>query len=255
MEKLSVIIIAKNEEPHIKNLMSSIKLLAPFEVLLIDSLSTDNTVNLALEAGASVFKREWTGYVDQRNFGLEQASGTWVLYIDADERVTPALAAEIKSVINAPNADGYNIPRLNWYLGRPIRCAYPDAILRLARRSKCKWVGGKVHERLHVEGKVGTLCNHFTHKSYESLTDQTNKLARYASLMADSRIESGRRFKYIQFLSPLWVVIRLGIFKGGFFCGLRGQVFVCAQFIYTLQKVLFMAEKAIQDRNNNIPFE
>lgn len=255
METLSVIVIAKNEESHIEKLVASIRLLNPFEIILIDSGSTDKTADLAKKAGVTVLTREWTGYVDQRNFGLIEAKGSWVLFVDADERVTPALSSEITQVILNSSINGYRIPRLNWYLGRPIRCAYPDAILRLARKGKCKWVGGLVHERLNVEGPVKLLKNHLRHKSYESLSDQSQKLTKYAYLMAQSRAAAGKHFRYSNFISPLWVIIRLGIFKGGFFCGMRGHVFVLSQFIYTLQKVLFMAENKIANKNTDIPFE
>src|SRR5580693_3646493 len=145
MAQLSAIVITKNEAANIGNCLDSLAFCD--ERIVVDCGSTDATVEIARGKGARVEFREWSGDGPQRNYALSLATGSWVLNLDADERVTPALAAEIKTAIAGDAADAYEFPRLNFFCGRPMRHSgwYPDYIFRLFRRGKARFKDVSVH--------------------------------------------------------------------------------------------------------------
>src|SRR5690606_17033330 len=156
--KLSVIIITKNESKHILACLESVAFADEF--IVVDSGSTDNTVELARDFGARVeVTSDWPGFGPQKNRALDLATGDWVLSIDADERVTPALAREIQTVLAAPEVDAYEIARLSEFCGRFIRHSgwWPDHVLRLFKRGTARFTDVAVHERVVPQGPVRQL--------------------------------------------------------------------------------------------------
>src|SRR5262249_48305601 len=160
---LSAIIITRNEATNVAACLESVAFCN--ERIVVDSGSDDDTVKIAMAAGATVLRHEWAGFGPQKNFALSQARGDWVLSIDADERVSVRLAAEILSTISSAAADGYEIARLSTFLGRPMRHSgwFPDYVLRLFRREKARFTDDLVHERVICEGPIGRLSGVLDH--------------------------------------------------------------------------------------------
>lgn len=194
MPNVSVTIITLNEAEHIAAAIESARWAD--EVLVVDCGSTDGTVDLARNSGARVLRREWSGYVDQKNFAAERASNDWIFSLDADERVTPALAAEIRALLaTEPPLRGYRLPRVAYHLGRWIRTTdfYPDYQTRLYDRRAARWRGNYVHESVAVDGPAGRLHSELEHYSFRNLRDQLDRINHYTTLAARQMHESGRR--------------------------------------------------------------
>jgi glycosyltransferase involved in cell wall biosynthesis len=192
--KLSVTIITLDEADHIAAAIDSVSWAD--EVVVVDSGSTDGTADLARAKGARVSTRAWTGWIDQKNHAASIASHDWILSIDADERVTPALAREIRGLLQGePARRGYRIPRVTFHLGRWIRTTdfYPDYQTRLYDRRAGAWQGGRVHESVRVQGGPGQLRGELEHYSFRDLADQVARLDRYSTLAARQMHEDGRR--------------------------------------------------------------
>ncbi len=228
--KISACIIALNEE---RNLPRCLKSVAPLvdEILLIDSNSTDTTPEIAKRFGARVVQQAWLGYVGQKNFALDQATHPWVLSIDADEEISPELAASIARVKAGPDADlrgapnGYQFSRIVFYRNKWIRHGdwYPDRLVRLFRRTEARFTGGRVHEKLELRGKHPILPGHLHHFTYEDATDRSKRCARYAALWAQSAHEQHRRA--YPWSGPLHALARFSkgfILKRGFLDGTVG---------------------------------
>lgn len=196
------------------------------EVVVVDSGSTDQTMDLCREWGARVIAGKFDGFVNSKNRALKYTRGEWVLSIDADEQVTPELRDEILKIIQDENAlDGYRVPRRNHYLGKWVRhCGwYPDYQLRLWRRPRGKWVGGSVHERVDVEGSVGKTRSALNHFTYNSIDEHILRMNRYAGLHARDRFREGKRAHAIHlFLVPAIQFFRLYFLRLGILDGLHG---------------------------------
>ena len=163
---------------------------------MIDAESSDKTVQLAREFTDRVWVRPWPGFAVQKNFALDQATGDWILSLDADERVTPELAERIKAIVAADGpADGYLIPRRNMFWGAWVRHGglYPDYQLRLFRRGAGRFVEDAVHESVRVAGRVETLGEALLHQSYRDLEDFVRRSNRYSTLAAQDWLRRGRR--------------------------------------------------------------
>lgn len=221
---LTVTIITLNEAAHIGAAIDS----ASFadEVLVVDSGSSDGTTDIARGKGARVATREWTGYVDQKNFAAEQASHDWIFSLDADERIPPALADEIRGILAAdPPYHGYRIPRVAFHLGRWIRTTdfYPDYQTRLYDRRFARWRGRYVHESVTVDGPPGRLKNDLHHYSFRDLRDQIARINQYSTLSARQMYESGRRTGPVEiFVHPPAAFLRNYVLRRGFLDGTAG---------------------------------
>jgi len=194
--RLSVTIITHNEAEHIGAAIDSVRWAD--EILVVDSGSTDGTTDIARTSGATVITRDWPGYVDQKNFAAERASHDWIFSLDADERVTPALAAEIRALLAAgPTAPAYRIARVTFHLGRWLRTTdfYPDSQTRLYDRRAARWRGKYVHESVSADGHgpIGRLNEEIQHYSYRDLHDHLDRINHYTSLAARQMHEAGRR--------------------------------------------------------------
>ena len=194
MPNLSVTIITLNEADHIAGAIDSAAWAD--EVVVVDCGSTDGTLDIARARGATVATRPWTGYIDQKNHAAAIARHDWIFSLDADERLTPELAAEIRSLLTAdPPRRGYRVPRVTFHLGRWMRTTdfYPDYQTRLYDRRAARWQGKYVHESVAVDGGAGQLRNELLHYSYRDLRDQVDRINRYTSLAARQMYEAGRR--------------------------------------------------------------
>lgn len=228
--KISACIITLNEERDLPRCLKSILPLVD-EILVIDSGSSDATNEIAHAFNARVVHQDWLGYVGQKNFALNQAAHPWVLSIDADEEVAPELAASILRLKAEPAADspdapvGYEISRIVFYRGRWIWHGdwYPDRLVRLFRRDKARFIGGRVHERLELPGRHPILPGHLHHFTYDNAVDRANRCAKYARLWARSAHERGRKAR--PWTGPIHALARLikgFIFKGGWHDGAIG---------------------------------
>ena len=194
MPRVTVTIITKNEAAHIGAAIDSASWAD--EIVVVDSGSTDDTVALAAAKGVRVESRTWTGWVDQKNFAASLAANDWIFSLDADERVTPGLAHEIKGLLNGePPCAAYKVPRVTFHLGRWIRTTdfYPDYQTRLYDRRAARWAGHYVHESVTAIGAVGRLTQELQHYSYDDLSDHLDRINAYSTLAARQMYERGRR--------------------------------------------------------------
>jgi len=228
--KVSACIITLNEERNLPRCLTSIAPLVD-EILVVDSGSTDATLEIARAFNARIVSQSWLGYVGQKNFALSKATHPWVLSIDADEEVSPELAASILRVKADPAADlpgapnGYEICRIVFYRNEWIRHGdwYPDRLVRLFRRAEAKFSGGYVHEKLELSGKHPLLPGHLHHFTYASAADRAARCAQYARLWALSAHEQGRRAQ--AWTGPIHALARLMkgfVLKGGWHDGAIG---------------------------------
>lgn len=226
--RISAVIIAGNEELKIAHAIRSVDWAD--EVLVIDSESTDRTRQNALELGARVIVRQWPGFSAQKQFGVDEARFDWIFSLDADERVSPELRDEIQAIRDAQTvvADGYKIPRLAYYMGRPVRhCGwYPDWQLRLFDRRKGRWKDVLIHESVEMQpaAVVCKLKNNILHYTIDS-SEQHRALIddRYAPLAAQQMFANGRRTSTIGLAvaAPI-AFLSTYVLKLGFLDGLAG---------------------------------
>lgn len=229
MPRLSVIVIAKNEAAHIGDCLDSVAF-ADERIVVVDK-SVDDTAAIAAAKGARVVDHAFTGFGAQKNFALSQASGDWVLSIDADERVTPALAAEIVQAMNDGKADGYDMPRLSSFCGRQMRHSgwYPDYVLRLFRRGKARFSDDLVHERVICDGTVERLRNDLLHAPVARLEDALSRMDRYSTSGAAMTVARGKRVSFSSGITHgLWSFFRTYILRGGFLDGREGFLLAVA---------------------------
>lgn len=224
--RLSAIVITRNEEAHIGECLDSVAFAD--EIIVLDSGSTDQTCAIARARGARVeVSSDWPGFGPQKNRALDLASGDWVLSIDADERVPPELAQAIRTALLAPEAEAYRIARLSNFCGRWIRHSgwWPDYVVRLFRRESGRFTDAPVHERVEVQGRVGTLSGHFLHYPYASLEIFIDKINRYSTEAARAAFARGRRTSVLgPFGHGSWTFIRHYVLRRGFLDGWQGLV-------------------------------
>jgi glycosyltransferase involved in cell wall biosynthesis len=198
------------------------------EIVVVDSGSTDGTPEIALRKGARVSTRTWTGYVDQKNHAASLASHDWIFSLDADERVTPELAAEMRGLLaTEPARRGFRVPRVTFYLGRWIRTTdfYPDYQARLYDRRAGRWQGALVHESVRVDGEVGYLRGELQHYSFRDLSDHVSRVNHYSTLAARQMHAAGRRAGTADLLiHPPAAFLRNYVLRRGFIDGSAGLV-------------------------------
>ncbi|SYZ74084.1 Uncharacterized glycosyltransferase HI_0653 [Candidatus Zixiibacteriota bacterium] len=224
MKKISAVIIAKNEEVNLTRCLGSIKWVD--EIIVIDSGSTDSTRAIAESARARVFNIDWEGFGPAKQFGVEKASGDWILSLDADEEIPVLLKDEILSVLSSnSNHAGYYMPRLTLFLGRWIRHSgwYPDYVLRLFDRRRGSFDGAVVHEKVVIDGKAGHLKNHILHYSYPTLEFYLRKFNRYTTLGAEEAFAQGKKAGISDLIvRPPMAFFKHYISKQGFRDGFEG---------------------------------
>src|SRR5215831_1380703 len=226
---LSAIIITRNEARNIAACLESLAFCD--ERIVVDSGSDDDTGEIAEAAGATVVTHPWAGFGAQKNFALSQARGDWVLSIDADERVSAALAAEILSTIRAACACGYEIGRVSTFLGRPMRHSgwFPDYVLRLFRREKARFTDDLVHERVVCEGPIGRLSGIIEHHPVLRLEDALARVDSYSTAGAEMLAASRRRVSFASGITHgLWSFLRAYVMRLGFLDGREGFLLAVA---------------------------
>jgi glycosyltransferase involved in cell wall biosynthesis len=227
MPKLSVILITLNESAHILDCLESVRFAD--EWIVVDAGSHDDTAKRAQEWGATVYiHSDWQGFGIQKNRALNYATGEWILSIDADERVTPELAAEIQQTILHPSSiQGYTIPRLSSYCGHFMRHGgwWPDRVLRLFRKASGQFSNRKVHESVQLNGSIGELNAHFIHYTYASIDAWMTKMNAYSTAGAIVMLEQGKKSNVTTaILKGFWAFLRAYIFRAGFLDGSYGLI-------------------------------
>jgi hypothetical protein len=240
MPRLSLIIITRNEEAAIERCIRSTADIAD-EIVLVDSGSTDRTLEIARSLGAKIIApHDWPGYGPQKQRALNAATGEWVLSLDADEWIEADLAREIKNVLSDPAAaDAYRMPRRNRFCGTIVRHGgwWPDYVLRLFRRDRARFSADPVHERVIAEGKIGTLNFPIEHNTIVSLEDARAKTDRYGALAAQALIESGRGGSaFMAKLRGGAAFLRSYVLQLGFLDGATGYRVARYQASYTYKK-------------------
>lgn len=218
---LSVAVIALDAESQLGPLLASVAFAD--EVVVVDSGSRDGTVALAERMGARVIRQDWLGFGRQKQFAVTAARHDWVLCLDADERVTPELAASLAKALADPRYKAFRMARRNRFLGRWLSHgeAYPDWSLRLFHRAHAGWSNDDVHETVLTTAEVGRLAGDLLHESAEDVATYLAKQNRYTSLHAEALYRQGVRAGYARlFVNPLvrflkFYVLRLGILDGG----------------------------------------
>jgi len=224
---VSACVITYNEEKNIGDCLESVKWAD--EIIVVDSFSTDDTLRIARRYTDRIFRRKWRGINDQRNFTLGKASCDWVLCIDADERISPELAAEIQAELERDDGgcDGFLLPRRNLYHGRWMRYGgwYPNYRLRLFRRGKGRFAGRDPHDHVALNGKTRRLRNDILHNSFDSLSDQMERTDRYSTERAALMHRHRRRYTALKMvLYPVGDFLKAYFVRLGMLDGIPGLI-------------------------------
>jgi hypothetical protein len=222
-EPLSAVVITLNCSSQLGVCLDSLAFAD--EIVVVDSGSTDGTVELAQARGARVVHQDWLGFGPQKQFAAEQARHQWVLSVDADEQVTPALCASIEQALARPEFRAYQFPRCNRFMGRYLRHGegYPDWSLRLFDRRHGRWSDDAVHERVLTLGPVGRLQGDLLHDSAESIESYLSKQNRYTTLAAEAIVRQGEEALAVRMLlSPLVRFVKFYLLRQGFLDGVAG---------------------------------
>ena len=244
--KITATVITLNEEHNIAAALESLSWAD--EIIVVDSESADLTVEIARRFTDRVFVRPWQGYSAQKNFAAAQATNDWILSLDADERASEELASEIEQLKGGggdPQAAGFEMPRLTFYLGRWIKHSgwYPDYKLRLYNRNRARWRGEFVHESLEADGKVERLSGNILHYTVRDASEHHLRMDRYTTLAAQQAFAQGRRASVGSILlSPIAVFLRSYFFKLGFLDGIQGLAIARFAVHYEFLKNLKLLE-------------
>lgn len=236
-QKLSVLIITLNEEQHIKSLLEDIDFAD--EIIVVDSYSTDKTLPIiASFPNVKVIQNQFINYTLQRNFAIDQAQNSWILFIDADERLTPALKTEIKETINQKNpASAYLIYRIFMFKNKKLHFSgwQTDKIFRLFNKTYCRYNQDRmVHEKLIVEGDISTLKNKIVHFSYTSYTDYKAKMHAYGLLKASEKQKKGQQpSPLLMIFHPVYTFLYQFLIRLGFLDGIKG-ITICYLNAYSV---------------------
>lgn len=239
MNRLSVIIITLNEEKNIGRCLESVRWAD--EIVLVDSCSTDKTLDAARPFSPKVFQREFDNFASQKNYALEKANFGWVLSLDADEVVERDLKEEIRARLSSAEApDGYYIPRRNYFLGKELRRGGigKDLQLRLFRKDKARFAN-LVHERVALDGKAETLRNPIYHYSFETLDDYFRKFRQYTTLEAVLLKEENKKVSFLDiYFKPCLKFIYTYFVRLGILDGFKGFLFYALSSLYMAEKFI-----------------
>jgi len=225
--KISAVVITYNEERNIAAALESLAGIAS-EIVVVDSLSADRTVKIAREYTDRVVERAWTNYADQKNFANGLAVYPWILSLDADERLSPALRAEILALLpEDPDGDAFSMPRRVYYLGKWIRHSgwYPDRKIRLFRKDRARWEGEFVHEKLAVAGEVRRLRGDIHHLTYRSIAEHLARINQFSDLGAQKLYAAKKKCRWHHLVVlPATRFLKSYLLKGGLLDGFAGLV-------------------------------
>ncbi len=245
MLPVSVTIITRNESANIAAALESVSWAD--EIVVVDAESSDDTVAIARRFTPRVMVREWPGYVVQKNFAADQACHDWIFSLDADERVSPSLAGEIRGILQAePGEAGFRVPRASFYLGRWLRSTdwYPDFQLRLYDRRRARWEGRYVHESVRADGAVRKLRGELLHYPYRDIAHHVQTIDRYTTLIAEQAAERGERASIAGLLvRPPIAFLRNYVLRLGIKDGQAGLVVSLLNSYYVFLKVAKLWER------------
>lgn len=241
---ISVIVITKNEELDLPGCLDSVKHIAN-EIVLIDSGSTDRTLDIAKKYTSEVFHHEWKGYGPQKQFALEKAKGPWILNLDADERVSTELAKEISEILSGEvSENGFDVPFRHYFLGKRLRFGgvHGETHLRLFRKNGASYGNNPIHEGIAVPSPIGQTRGWIDHTSYRDLEEYKQKREEYTTLIAQKKYANGERFHiWHHFRLPFEFLMRY-IFKLGFLDGVAGLTYARLSSVYVWMKFLKLRE-------------
>jgi len=243
---VSVVIITKNEESNIRDALKSAE--DAREIVVVDSFSSDRTVEICREFTDKVFQHSWEGFARQKQRAVDYAEGPWVLILDADERLTPALKTEITESILNTDYSGFYVPRENYFIGKWIRHGgwWPDHTLRLFRKDRGRLEVRKVHEKVVVKGKTGYLKNPLRHYTYRSISDFTKRMELYSTLAAEEKMKNaGKTGLFSLTARPLATFVKMYFLRLGFLDGARGLVLAVLYSYYTFLKYARIWERQL----------
>ncbi len=235
---LSVYMITYNNGATIEKALRSVAGWA-HEVVVVDSESTDGTIETVKRYTDGPYQFVTTSQRDKYQYAQDRCKNPWVLFIDADEWLTPEIKGEIEGLLSEGTVyDGFMAERKNFYLGRVIGHGgwYPDHEIRLYRKEKGEWRGG-IHAKVHVDGRVGALKNHYMHIPYADISHQIRTVDRYSGAFAEDLSASGRSFHLFNLITrPLYRFLRDYLLKGGFRDGVPGLIIVASTMYYVFMK-------------------
>jgi len=249
LKNISVVIITRNEEDNIASCLESVKWAS--EVIVVDSESTDRTPAICKHYHVRFYTMPWEGYSRQKNSAIEKSTKDWILSLDADERITPALKREIGMVLSSPGRkDGYFIKRKNFFLGKWIKhCGwYPDQNLRLFKREKGVFGVREVHERVDLNGVAGYLENPMEHHTYTSITEFMKRLDHYSTLAARELLKENKTYGIHHIIfRPIYTFVYMYIIRSGFLEGYYGFILSVFYSFYTFSKYIKLRELRASD--------
>lgn len=254
MEKVSVYVLTFNNEWTIERCLHSLQWAD--ELVLVDSYSTDGTVEICRRFTDKIYQRKWKNHQDQYQYAADLTVNRWVMFVDADEEVPPELAQEIQEELKTNNGqwNGYIAHRRTYYLGRWIKYGgwYPDYEIRLYDRNKGRWEGG-LHAKVKVDGKVKTLKNRYYHYTYRDISDQIMTIDKYSQVAADDMLREAKGFNVVHMLlNPFFRFIKEYIFKRGFLDGIPGLIIAVSTLYYTFIKHAKVWERSSESQQRKI---
>lgn len=239
MDRLSVVVITLNEERKLRRCLEPVKWAD--EIIVVDSFSTDRTVDIAREYTDRVYRNPWKGFAAQRTFGMEHATGDWILFLDADEYVTEALGERIRTILrNGASHDGFKIHRVEHFLGRPLRYGTlnPSYQPRLLRKGKGRWIEG-AHAYFVLDGEPGLLHEDLYHDCHRTISEFIARIDRYTTVDAQERFERGQRVGRMRILfSPIGMWWKCLVVKKGYRDGFPGLLFSIGMGIYSFLRLV-----------------
>jgi glycosyltransferase involved in cell wall biosynthesis len=251
---VSAIVVCFNEERNIGACLDSLRWCD--EIVVVDSFSTDRTVEICRQYTERVVQRKWAGYRDQKAFAHSLATKEWVLLVDSDERVSPELRDEIKESLASYNGAcaGFSVPRLLFYLGRWWWRGgwYPDADVRLFRRDRATWGGNDPHEKILVDGKVRRLRNPLYHFSYRDIEDHIQRINRFTSILSQELSNEKKRWRLSDaLLRPAFRFFRSYVLQRGFLEGFAGFYVALTSAVYVFLKYAKLWELELKGKDDD----
>jgi glycosyltransferase involved in cell wall biosynthesis len=253
MPTVSAIVVCFNEEHNIRGCLESLRWCD--EIVVVDSFSTDRTLEICRQYTNRVIQHAWAGYRDQKAFAHSQATKEWVILVDSDERVSPDLQSEIREALRRDKGAyaGYAIPRLVFYLKRWWRRGgwYPDYDVRLFLRRRATWGGKDPHEKILVDGRVKKLEHPLYHYTYRNITDHIERINRFTSISSKELSKEGQRMRLFDALfRPAFRFFRSYILKRGFMEGFAGFYVAVTAAIYVFLRYAKLWELELKDEDD-----
>ena len=227
MAKISACIISFNEEKKIEDCLKSLDGIVD-EIIVVDSNSTDSTVEIARKYTDKIIFQDFLGFIEQKNFALQHAANDWVLSLDCDERLSPELQRAIKDIKdNIDDADAYKMPRKTFYVYRWLNhCWYPDIKIRLFNKKHAHWGGTNPHDHIVTPGSnIIQLRGAIYHYSFDSISDHLKTIDKFTEIGADELIRKNKSFSILSpFTHSSWLFIKIYFLKRGFLDGFAGII-------------------------------